>query len=457
MGVSAMALTYALEKVKKKYTPVRNKSTRNYVFWLAGTARNALVVLVGLIVAAVLGATAAGKDVFRLVGSVPAGLPQTENPLSGVDTAELPDIVRTSTVIALLGYLESVAIGKTFAQQNGYVLDATQELRAIGLGNVVSSMFQSFPITGSFSRTAVNSASNSQTPASGLFTGILVIFALMALTSTFAYIPKAALAAIIMMSVVHMIDIPHIKKIWRVKPSDMIVWATSFFLCLLWSLEFGIIAAIALSFILQEVDTSTQSLLRLEKDEYGIWDANDEYNTNGLAQDWGPNFVDGTIERGTVVVRVAGKLTFSMCNTLKERFSTIIANIRSGGQTTAIIIDCSNIPALDFTGTSAFMNILQEAQPAKRKVPLDKSYATVYRPYFGTILYVVNVPSGVHRVFLKAGMYQGSIIHGDWPLVKRDSIEAVRTQTLVLLCVAIFPKMSTMPLPAAACLATVAA
>ena len=198
-----------------------------------------------------------------------------------------------------------------------YVLDASQELRAIGLGNVVSSVFQSFPVTGSFSRTAVNSASNAQTPASGLFTGLIVMFALLALTSTFAYIPKAALAAIIMMSVVRMVDVAHIRSIWRTKPSDMVVWLTSFLLCLLWSLEFGIIASILLSFVVQEVRTSCQPLLRLTESTDtgtgGSWHVDDTYNTKGLSQQWGPMFTGGTVESGTIVVRVAGKLTFSMC------------------------------------------------------------------------------------------------------------------------------------------------
>lgn len=86
----------------------------------------------------------------------------------------LNQVITASIGISLLGYLESIAIGKAFAHKNGYELDPTQEMRAIGLGNVVSSFFQSYAITGSFSRTAVNAASNVQTPFGGLFTALLV-------------------------------------------------------------------------------------------------------------------------------------------------------------------------------------------------------------------------------------------------------------------------------------------
>ena len=119
MGTSAIAMTYALEKVKEKYTPIRGRSTRNYLCWLAGTARNALVVVAGLVVAAVVAATPEGTGFFKLVGKVPAGLPATVNPVGSMSASDYPEVVRASIVVALLGYLESVAIGKTFAQQNG--------------------------------------------------------------------------------------------------------------------------------------------------------------------------------------------------------------------------------------------------------------------------------------------------------------------------------------------------
>lgn len=87
-----------------------------------------------------------------------------------------------SVVVALIGYLESIAIGKAFARQNKYKIDASQELVAIGSANVISSFFRSYPVTGSFSRTAVNSASGVMTPAAGSITGLIVILALLFLT-----------------------------------------------------------------------------------------------------------------------------------------------------------------------------------------------------------------------------------------------------------------------------------
>jgi sodium-independent sulfate anion transporter 11 len=199
MGISAMLLTFGLEKLKGKYNRTKDDSLKNKFLWLIGTARNTVVVGLGLVIARIVAAADEsegvngttvpnGQDVFSLVRDVPSGLPRPANPLAGdLDWTKLGPAAVT---IALLGYLESIAIGKTFAQKNGYRLDPTQELRAIGLANVVSSFFSSYPVTGSFSRTAVNAASNVETQLGGVVSGLAVIFSLAFLTPAFYYIPK---------------------------------------------------------------------------------------------------------------------------------------------------------------------------------------------------------------------------------------------------------------------------
>lgn len=96
--------------------------------------------------------------------------------------------------LPLVSILESVAIAKAFSK--GKIVDATQEMIALGLCNIASSFFLSIPITGSFTRTAVNHNSGVKTTLGGVVTGCLVLLALGLLTSTFYYIPKTTLAAV---------------------------------------------------------------------------------------------------------------------------------------------------------------------------------------------------------------------------------------------------------------------
>lgn len=103
-----------------------------------------------------------------------------------------------------------------FFTANGKSVDATQELFAIGTSNIVNSFFQGYPGTGSLSRGAVNNASGVRTPMGGLYTGILVIASLF-LTPLFYYIPKAALASIIIAAVIFMVEVKVVKPMWRSK------------------------------------------------------------------------------------------------------------------------------------------------------------------------------------------------------------------------------------------------
>lgn len=163
-------------------------------------SRNAIVVIIGMIVAYIFHIN--GSDPFRLTGSIKEGLPEflippTQSELNG-EVYHFIDMVRalglSLITLPLVSILESVAIAKAFSK--GKIVDATQEMIALGLCNIASSFFQSIPITGSFTRTAVNHNSGVKTPLGGVVTGCLVLLALGLLTSTFYFIPKTTLAAV---------------------------------------------------------------------------------------------------------------------------------------------------------------------------------------------------------------------------------------------------------------------
>lgn len=136
--------------------------------------------------------------------------------------------------IPLLSILEAVAIAKAFCAYinwevvnsiiynyfliaKGKIVNASQEMIALGLSNIFGSFFSSMAITGSFARSAVNNASGVQTQLGGAFTGILILLTLAFLTPTFAYIPKATLAGIIISAMLFMIEYDLIAEIWRAK------------------------------------------------------------------------------------------------------------------------------------------------------------------------------------------------------------------------------------------------
>uniref|UniRef100_A0A1B6DIL8 SLC26A/SulP transporter domain-containing protein n=1 Tax=Clastoptera arizonana TaxID=38151 RepID=A0A1B6DIL8_9HEMI len=226
----------------------------NKLIWLIGTSRNAILVVVG----GLFGYYFYYKyeDIpFKVIGYVPPGLPTFELPpfsvVSGNRTIGFiemcTDMGQGIFVLPLVALLENIAICKAFA--NGKTVDSTQELIAIGLCNIGNSMCQSFPGSGSLSRSAVNNSSGVRTPLGGLYTGLLVIIALLFFTPCFYFIPKACLAAVIIAAVVFMVEVRVVKPIWRTKKFDLIPGIATFIACLLLHLEIGILIGIGLNLI----------------------------------------------------------------------------------------------------------------------------------------------------------------------------------------------------------------
>lgn len=102
----------------------------------------------------------------------------------------------------------------------GRTVDANQEMLALGLCNIFGSFSRSMPTTGSFTRTAVNNASGVKTPMGGVITGCLVLLACGLLTSTFQFIPKATLAAVIIVAMYYMLELRIFLVLWRTKSNN---------------------------------------------------------------------------------------------------------------------------------------------------------------------------------------------------------------------------------------------
>ncbi|XP_071637304.1 sodium-independent sulfate anion transporter isoform X3 [Temnothorax longispinosus] len=213
--------------------------------WTIGTARNALVVVL-CAVASYIFETHGGAP-YILTGHIDAGLPIVEPPpfsrTVGNQTETFIDMAKKFKfgilVIPFISIIGNVAIAKAFS--HGMPLDATQEMLTLGLCNLVGSFFQSMPVTGSFSRSAVNNASGVRTPLGGIYTGILVILSLSLLTPYFYYIPKATLSSVIISAVIFMVEIGMILPIWKCNKRDLIPAFVTFLACLFVGVELGIL------------------------------------------------------------------------------------------------------------------------------------------------------------------------------------------------------------------------
>ncbi|KAF0764391.1 sodium-independent sulfate anion transporter-like [Aphis craccivora] len=236
----------------------------NRTMWLIGTFRNSIVIIVTTFIGFVY-VNSSGHDMtsnelppipFKVIGKIPAGLPDFDFPKFSITRDNgttvgffemVSDMGSGVIVLPIIALIENLSICKTFSL--GKPIDATQELLAIGLCNIGNSFFHAFPGSGSFSRSAVNAGSGVRTPMGGLYSGILVIVALLFCTPYFYYIPKSALAAIIIAAVIFMVEIRVVKPIYRSKKSDLIPGLGTFFACLLLHMEIGILIGVGLNLI----------------------------------------------------------------------------------------------------------------------------------------------------------------------------------------------------------------
>ncbi|XP_780092.2 sodium-independent sulfate anion transporter isoform X2 [Strongylocentrotus purpuratus] len=235
-----------IEKLGKK-PPLRKKIIWKFL-WVFGTARNAVIVVVAAGITYGLHENGM-EEVFTITGNVTDGLPPLSLPNFGADNI-IKHLNIGLIIIPMLGFLENIAIVKGFARKNGYRVDTNQELIAIGACNIGSSFISGYPITGSFSRSAINEQSGVMTQASGIVTGTLVIVSLAFLTPVFYYIPKASLAAVIIYAVLFMIDYHIVVKLWRVRKPDLITLAMTFFVSLWLGVEYGTIIGILVDLLM---------------------------------------------------------------------------------------------------------------------------------------------------------------------------------------------------------------
>ena len=161
-----------------------------------------------------------------VVGVIPSGLPTMAIPT--IDLSMAGTLFTSAIVISLVGFMEAISIAKAMAAKTKDRIDPNKELIGQGLSNIVGSMSQSYPVSGSFSRSAVNLNAGAKTGMSAVFTGAVVLIALLFLTPLLYHLPQAVLAAVIMMAVVGLINFKAIKHAWQAHKHDGIASVVTF-------------------------------------------------------------------------------------------------------------------------------------------------------------------------------------------------------------------------------------
>ncbi len=193
----------------------------------------------------------------EVVGKVPEGLPSISAPQ--ISWSMIGSLLSAAIVISLVGFMEAISIAKAIAAKTKQKIDPNQELIGQGLANLVGAFSQSYPVSGSFSRSAVNFNAGAMTGLSSVFTGLFVLITLLFLTPLLYHLPQSVLAAVIIMAVIGLINFEAIKHAWHANKHDGIASIVTFVATLAFAphLDTGILIGAGLAIVLYLLRTMT--------------------------------------------------------------------------------------------------------------------------------------------------------------------------------------------------------
>ncbi len=336
--------------------------------WLKQIPSALILVVVSIVVVKAFDLEGRG---VRTVGEIPNTLPAFALPDFGIGT--IRSLAVPALVITLVGFMESVAVGKVYARRHRYEIDANQELVGLGFANVGAGLFGGYPVTGGFSRTAVNDAAGARTPLASIVTAILVLITLLFLTPLFTSLPQAALAAIIIVAVTNLVDVKEMRHIARVKRSDVIGMSVAFVGTLVLGIELGILVAVVASMLVVFARMSKPHTATLGR----IPDSTNYRNVE--------RFPEAIVQPGIRIIRIDAALSFVNAQHFKRLCLTAAADLTD--EPRALVLDCSGINDIDATGADALAEVITEFEE------------------LGAMLLLADVKGPVRDVLRRAGLW----------------------------------------------------
>ena len=287
--------------------------------------------------------------------------------------------------------MESIAVAKVYARRHRYEVVPNSELIGLGAANVASGLFGGYPVTGGFSRTAVNDTAGARTPFASIITAAIVVATIAFLTPLFASLPNAALGAIIIMAVTGLIDVAEMRHIAKVKRSDLIGLGVAFVATLVLGIELGILVAVVASMLVVFARMSLPHSAVL-----GHVDGTTSYRNTA-------RFPEASTIDGIRIVRVDAALSFVNAVNVKKLILSHVDEIED--EPRALVLDASGINDLDATGAEMVHEVLIETEER------------------GVALHLADVKGPVRDVLRDAGIWQelGDRVHTS----TNDAVESI--------------------------------
>lgn len=316
----------------------------------------------------------------QVIGNIPSGLPGLKMP--SFELSAITHLIGATIAISLIGFMEAISIAKAMAAKTRQRLNADRELIGQGLSNITGSLFQAYPVSGSFSRSAVNINSGAVTGFSSVVTSLIVGVTLLLLTPLLYYLPQATLAAVIMMAVAGLISIKPMIRTWQANRHDGVVTLVTFVftLALAPELEMGILFGMLLSLAL---------LLFRQMKPRVVFPVNDERLLPEEAVDAGM-LDDGSIVR----MRFEGSLVFANVAFFEEQLQRMLARTPN---LKVLIIDGVAINEVDASGNEMLRKYFERLDQSGIEVLFTRLRAPIMEVFKRSHMFVDIGKQHFHR------------------------------------------------------------
>lgn len=297
-----------------------------------------------------------------VVGDIPKGLPKIGVPT--INVSVFLQLLPYAIIISLLGFMEAIAIAKAMAAKTGQRLDPNQELIGQGLANILGSFGKSYPVSGSFSRSAVNLQAGAVSGLSSVITSLMVIITLLFFTPLLYHLPQAVLASVIMMAVIGLVNVSGFVHAWHAQWYDGLISVITFVVTLAVAphLESGIYTGVGLSLAVFLYKSMRPKISILSRGE-------DQALKDSCVHEL------ATCEH-IQLIRFEGPLFFANASYLEDEIND---RIQASSDLRHFIIACNGINDIDASGQEALALIIQRLRSAGYGVSLSGVNDAVYK------------------------------------------------------------------------------
>ena len=307
----------------------------------------------------------------EVVGNVPKGLPVFHS--ISFNWQALSDMFIAALVIALVGFTESITIAKRIAAESRQNFDTNQELFSQGIAKFIGGFFQCMPVSGSFTRTALNYQTGAKTPFSSVVAGLIVMIVLLWLTPLFYYLPYATLGVIIMVGVLSLLDIKEMWRIWRINQNEGIVALITFLMALALAprIAYAVVIGMLMSLGMHLYQSMRPRISELARNQHGKLvelTKTKKYESCYLIS----------------LIRLHGTMYFANSDYFENKILNLVQNKQ---KVRYIILDCFSINRLDSTGVETLKRVSEKLEDA------------------GVEIWFTRVRRSVLNVIVRSGLY----------------------------------------------------